>query len=327
MEKKVSVIIPVFNTEALLGRCLESVISQNYGNFEVICIDDCSSDGSRAILDRYANLYKNKIKVIYNSENIGQGRSRMKGIAAAEGEYLFFVDSDDYIDKNYIKTYISQVKNVAYDVVVGGFTRDENGKLDIHRNAPSIWSIISYSHACCKMYRRAFLLDNNIDFGDFRKGEDIYFSLMLVLHKGRHKFIDYSGYYYYANNNSTTKSMDYNSNFELVVSDIFTEILKKRKCYKPNSKLENYLEYAYVASMVNALIVYSHGCKADIMMRKYAFFKHDFKKKFEGFESNRALYKWHFSGPSLKCRLGVWVTMNAMRFHVDKLLFTVISFI
>lgn len=323
--KRASIIIPVFNTEKLLERCLNSVIIQDYSDFEVICIDDCSTDGSVTILKKFESQYRDKLKVLYNSENIGQGLSRMKGIKASSGNYIFFVDSDDYIDEHYISTYMSYVLDEAYDVVVGGFIQDDEGTLKKYQVEPTIWSIVSYSHACCKLYSRDFIIDNNIDFGCFRKGEDIYFSLLLVLHGAKHKFIDYCGYYYYVNHNSTTKSMSWGSNFECVVSDMFTKLLSN--IGDIDYSMQQFLEYAYMAGMVNALITYGHGCKMKIMKRKYGFFIEDIHKKFPNIKKNKMIYKLHFEGPTIKCRVGVFVTAFAMRMHIDKVLYAIISLV
>ncbi len=316
MTDKVSIIIPVYNTGNLLRRCLDSVLAQSYSNIEIICIDDCSTDDSPSVLREYADRYGDKFKVIFNSENIGQGRGRMKGISVSEGEYIFFVDSDDYIAEDYVHTYMKEVALKKYDVVVGGFVRDENGKKYQHNINHNIGSIISYSHACCKMYRKAFILDKGISFGDFRKGEDIYFSLMLVMKNATHRFIDYCGYYYYLNNSSTTRTMNTNTNFEAIVSAIFDKILDD--CGTLSKKHRKYLEYAYVSGMINALLVYNKGCSIKLCMEKYDYFLEDLRKKFPDYMSNKLLFRFQTSGPSLKCRLGVWVIMNSMRCRVDK---------
>lgn len=322
MTKKISVIIPVYNTGDLLKRCIDSVLKQNYDAVEIICIDDCSTDESPKVLKDYEKNNKNII-VLFNSENIGQGRSRMKGISVAKGEYILFVDSDDYLDNDYISTYVRAVANDEYDVVVGGFTRDEGGRKYIQTVDSNIGSIISYSHACCKMYRKQFILDNEISFGDFRKGEDIYFSLMLVMKNARHRFIDYCGYYYFLNNNSTTKTMNHTTNFEKVVSAIFEKIIEDAGSL--DVKKQRYLEYSYVAGMTNALLTYNKDCPRDVYREKAKDFICDLKVKFPDYKSNKLLFKWQTSGPSLKCRIGVWVVMNSIKYKLDGVLFGVLS--
>lgn len=112
--EKVSVIVPVYNTKLQLNRCVESLIQQTYENIEIILIDDCSNDGSREIIEKFSVLPK--IKAIYNQKNLGVVETRAKGIEAATGEWISFVDSDDYVDKNFISYMISQIDD-SIDIV------------------------------------------------------------------------------------------------------------------------------------------------------------------------------------------------------------------
>ena len=108
---KISIIIPVYNTEHYLKQCIDSVINQSFDNIEIICINDCSTDNSQKILEQYSEK-DNRIKIINNSKNIGSAGSRNKGIELALGDYIAFVDSDDWIDKDYIKKlYNSCIQN------------------------------------------------------------------------------------------------------------------------------------------------------------------------------------------------------------------------
>lgn len=176
---KVSVIVPVFNAENYLKQCLDSLINQIYSNYEVICIDDCSSDSSQAILADYAGRYSDKLTVLYNEENVGQGKSRIRGLSIASGEYIMFVDSDDYVAGDYISRYVAEVLHQDFDLIIGGYTRDVDGALSTYIPSDSVWSVVTYSVACCKMIKKSFIEDHNIDFSDARKGEDIYFNLSL----------------------------------------------------------------------------------------------------------------------------------------------------
>lgn len=105
--KKVSVIIPVYNVEKYLRRCLNSVLRQTYDDYEIICVNDKSPDNSDKILEQYAGKFPDRISVYTNEENLGLGRTRERGIRHAEGEYVMFIDSDDYIKSDYIETYVS----------------------------------------------------------------------------------------------------------------------------------------------------------------------------------------------------------------------------
>ena len=94
---KISVIIPVYNVEKYLGQCLDSVVNQTFKDIEIICIDDGSTDSSLDILKKYAQIDSRII--IINSENNGVSEARNKGIERAKGDYIYFIDGDDYIDQ------------------------------------------------------------------------------------------------------------------------------------------------------------------------------------------------------------------------------------
>ena len=95
----ISVIIPIFNAERHIRKCIESVLAQTYENFEIICIDDCSSDKTKDIVSSL-RLTDKRIKLISNRTNLGASASRNRGIKEASGDYITFVDADDHISKN-----------------------------------------------------------------------------------------------------------------------------------------------------------------------------------------------------------------------------------
>ena len=111
---KVSVIIPVYKTEAYLPECLDSVLSQTLGDLEVICIDDCSPDRSGEILDAYARR-DGRVQVIHLPENRRQGYGRNRGLERATGEYVYFLDSDDMIEPQALEAIASSgAKRLVY---------------------------------------------------------------------------------------------------------------------------------------------------------------------------------------------------------------------
>lgn len=118
---KISVIVPVYNVEFYLRRCLDSIINQTFKDLEIIIIDDCSNDNSNEIVNEYA-AKDTRIVLIVNEKNIGQGLSRQKGINYAHGEYIAFVDSDDYIESEMYEELYRKAKEADYDVVGSDFT-------------------------------------------------------------------------------------------------------------------------------------------------------------------------------------------------------------
>lgn len=330
MEKiRVSVIIPVYNVEKYLKRCLKSVVNQTYpkDNYEIICINDCSPDHCQKILDEYMRRYPELIKVYTNSVNLGLGKTREKGIENAKGEFLLFVDSDDYIKKDYIETYYHAMESADVDVVIGGYVRDAGGKFRRHFVSDSVWSVVTYPIACAKMFRKAFIVQNDIKFSEIRCGEDIYFSLALFYHRVRFKVIKYCGYYYYLNRASITGSMNYKKNHEQFVSDIFAEFMNNYDINKLSKKEYSVIEYTYITNMINALITYGHGGGIKRMKKKYEYWLEDMHRKFPGYKKNPYTGILKPRGQTWKIRLGVGVTMWMKKIRLARLMLYVVSLV
>lgn len=115
--KKVSVIIPIYNVDQYLTKCLESVINQTYKNLEIICVNDCSSDNSYTILEEYFQK-DNRIKIIYREKNGGLSAARNSGLDVATGEYIYFIDSDDWIGLDYIDGMVKAIEKANTDIVL-----------------------------------------------------------------------------------------------------------------------------------------------------------------------------------------------------------------
>ena len=119
---KVSVVVPCYKVEEYLRRCLDSLVNQTLKNIEIICINDGSPDNSLEILKEYQEKYKESFKVI-DKKNEGVWKARFSGIDVAQGEYLAIVDSDDYVDLDYLNKLYSSAKKNKSDIVVCGFYR------------------------------------------------------------------------------------------------------------------------------------------------------------------------------------------------------------
>lgn len=325
--EKVTIIVPVYNVEKYLARCLDSLIHQTYENYEVFCVNDCSPDNSQQILEDYKNKYPTLFHVIQNEENMGQGRSRMCAVDQADGDYIMFVDSDDYIAEDYIERFMSEVKETPYDIVIAGYTKDIDGSYKEHDIQDSPWTLVCYPLACAKMFRKKFILEHGIDFSDIRCGEDIYFSMAVFYQDVQYKIIHYYGYYYYLNRASTTGSLTYDKKHEEFVSQMFDSFMKKFPLDQLSEEKRRMIEYTYVANMVNALVTYGHGCKPRVMREKYRFFMRDMKKKFPDYRNNPYFGIGKPKGQSRKIRIGVGVTMLLHRIHLDALMFWAISWI
>lgn len=126
MEPLISIIVPVYNVERYLTQCLDSIISQNYSNFEVLGVDDKSQDASSMIFEEYSRNDK-RFTLLYHTENLGLPSARNTGIESAKGEYLFFLDSDDWISPHALKTLCNLAQQDDVDIAIGGVLKCWDG--------------------------------------------------------------------------------------------------------------------------------------------------------------------------------------------------------
>lgn len=202
---KISFVIPVYNAENTIRRCLDSILQQDYAPIEIVAMNDGSADGSLEILREYERLYDNM--VVVDSPNQGVAPTRNKGIQIATGDYLAFVDCDDYIDKDFASTYMAQMSQ-RHDIVIGGWRRRyETGKLMFERAlGGSEWESYINVYTWSKLYRRDFLVKNNVEFLDYGIGEDMYFAFTARARHARMKVIDYVGYTWTDNEESVSNT-------------------------------------------------------------------------------------------------------------------------
>lgn len=208
----VSVIIPIYNVAPYLSRCLDSVTGQTLRGIEIICIDDCSTDGSAAILAEYA-AHDSRIKVIPFEQNRGVSAARNAGIDAAMGEWIGFVDGDDKIDLDFFEKLYVQASTAGVDVAKGKLrTIGCDGRItvssdnEIIRKKETRFAFVSaFSTA---IYRRSVVESNGIRFMvDCLYAEDVLFLNEFMLHSQGLILVDDVSYYYCKRENSATTSV------------------------------------------------------------------------------------------------------------------------
>ena len=119
---KVSVILPAYNAEQFLADLLDSVVGQTMNNFEVIAINDGSSDGTQEILDRYEKNYPSIFR-IFQQENMGQSATRNHALQYVKGTYVAFIDADDILEKDYLETLYNACYSNDADIAIGGYEK------------------------------------------------------------------------------------------------------------------------------------------------------------------------------------------------------------
>lgn len=221
---KISVIVPTYNTEKYIGRCIESILNQSYKELELIIINDGSTDSSAEIIKKYAK--KDSRIIFIDNKNCGVSESRNIGIRNAKGEYIQFVDSDDFIDENMLKDTLQLLEEQNADMVITGLyldiERDANINTSIQtfdyyeakdkRNiAISVLSRLNGTYINSpinKLYKKEIITDNNIFMDkNISLGEDFIFNLMYLRYCDKVIFSNKCYYHYWMKieNNLTFK--------------------------------------------------------------------------------------------------------------------------
>lgn len=201
---KVSVIIPVYNAEAYLERCLESVCNQTLKDIEIICVDDCSTDASSKILGEYAKKYKNLI-FCHHKENQGESEARNSGVSLAKGEYLGFVDNDDEIDLNFYEKLYNKAKEKDSDIVKGQAVEIsyDGHKHFIKQLAENGNKMLFLTYWWTAIYKRSLIVENNISFPTQHPlGGDLLFLNKAVIAAKDLQVVNDVYYYYYRREDS-----------------------------------------------------------------------------------------------------------------------------
>lgn len=263
MRNLISIIIPIFNGEKYLERCLDSVLSQTYTNLEILLIDDGSTDSSYAICKKYSEADP-RISYFYDN-NHGVSHARNLGINMANGQYIAFIDCDDYIDKNYIELLYKNMMQQHADLITCGYkqvyhnritTFNDDGKIIIYDGKEFVQELLNvqngYGFVHTKLIKRSSIKD--IRFSEELKvGEDALFNIMLC--KNLHKIVVFHKalYYYFHNEDSAVHKFDKNYVKKYLKS---MKCMRQYICQEENSfsnieTLNNYIAYHVLLICVN----------------------------------------------------------------------------
>lgn len=191
MNIKVSVIIPIYNSELYLTNCIESVLNQSLKEIEIILVNDCSTDSSFLIMQDYKNRYPDKIKIINLKTKKGPGGARNEGIKIASGKYIGFVDSDDDIFYTMYEELYNYAEESNCDIVDSSFYYELTGEeinttikkaTGILDDAKRKELILHSGFVWSKIYRRNMIINNNIKFRENTCFEDIDFLRVTILY-------------------------------------------------------------------------------------------------------------------------------------------------
>ena len=247
MGEKISVIVPVYNVEAYLERCVESILQQTYAHFELILINDGSTDSSGQICDRLASQYEN-IKV-YHIENAGVSNARNMGIQLATGSWVTFIDSDDFVTQDYLATLASAAEGLNVGFVIAPLHHIKNGIVtDIppHSGKTELWSteetmkeLLMTTRTSffpvAKLFKRNLLADEKFNTNYHLAEDALFLTELLLKTRCSSVFIDKPVYYYDHREGSATTSVNQHV-FDTI--EVYQQIIAQVSKAFPNLKYE-----------------------------------------------------------------------------------------
>ena len=267
---KVSVIIPVYNPpEKLLRKCLDSICSQTLEDIEIICVDDGSADKSFEILDEYKN--KDSRFIVIRQENKGQGAARQRGLETAAGEYLSFVDADDYLSPVMYEHLYTYAKKMDSDIVEcdyfevldwnkrinpANYIEKLSSKLTDNKitqgknyNSDNLGNLLLSGQLWKRFYKREFIINNKITSPIIRVfGEDSVFSLNAFFKAEKISFLQENLYYYVVHSSSCMRAWNFVKQIEQFRNNLY-EVLKQNnkfcESYKANIDADILATYLY----------------------------------------------------------------------------------
>lgn len=204
--KKLSIIIPVYNAEKWLPSCVDSIIAATDDTAEILLVNDGSKDGSKKLIESYQDRYPNRVIAI-SKPNSGSGETRNLGLAKATGKYVTFIDSDDYVDRDYFEKFVDAIERTGADVVVGGYKRIVDGKKQfkvVPKDVP--WARYQILAPWAKIFNLDFIRRNHLKFVPLVLGDDDHFVTVACSYANKVAVLSYAGYNFICNRESITNT-------------------------------------------------------------------------------------------------------------------------
>lgn len=321
--KKISVIVPIYNIEQYLEKCLYSILDQTFESYEVILVEDGSTDNSKEIAERFVELHSDKFKLVCQ-ENRGLSGARNTGMLYATGEYVCFIDSDDTVAPTYLEVLYQQAKYTGAELVVCAFhSVDENGNsIKTYREdlvSGQVYNLhdekkvfLIQNAAWNKLYKREVIVDNNLQFTEGAWYEDLRFTKKYLLLAQRIVYCDQVLYNYLQRAGSIMSNMGSKRNAEIL--DALEEVAF---FYKENGVYEEFkseieliaIEHVYISALVRLIRA---GEKKQIQV-----IRKEFEKKYPNYKKNKYLKKLE------RNRLIIYWLLNLKCYQMIKWIFLI----
>ncbi|WP_195218202.1 glycosyltransferase family 2 protein [Turicibacter sanguinis] len=294
---EISIIVPVYNVENYLKKCLDSIVNQSINKFEVILVEDCSTDKSLSICQEYVEKFDN-FKLIKHQKNKGLSAARNSGIKNCNGKYLIFIDSDDWLDLNMVEILYATIQENDCDIVECGFVNVWDNKTTIPQRKEAILTshdliIKEYllskitAYAFNKIYKKELFIKNQIEYPEGKYYEDQFTTFKLLYNSKKVVKIKTPLYFYNRRQNSiTTSSLSAKDLHVIEQLNLIKKFLKQKGEYADNNK---YFSVRYFngihPNVIKKLFLLSNINEQLKFYKKYI--KNDFKENTNNYFFNQ----------------------------------------
>lgn len=321
---KISIIMPAYNAENYLQETLESVFDQNFDSYELIIINDGSTDNTQKIIDEYAEKYKGKL-FAYEQKNQGQSATRNRALEYVSGEYIAFVDADDILEKDYLKTLYNACQERHADMAIGGYKKFVTGSTEIvySRNAADwdvefengIHHVFQYS-PCGKLYSSQYIKSHNFKFSEGEQLEGGPYGVMTHIVADEVVVLDYQGYLYRIHNESTMGNVRKKLARPKVPYKGIEDAIQQVRRYKKEEAVDKVLEYCIVKVLAGLTTNMYKSCDTETRKEICKYCYYILKKYFPNVEKNPYIGIFKLKKIPFVHRMAVQLFVIAYKMHM-----------
>ncbi len=323
---KISLILPIYNGSQRIVQCLNSIVEQTYTDFDLLIIDDGSKDNSACLVEDYLVRLDDKTKhkiTFIKQENRGVSKTRNLGIQMVNGEWVGFIDQDDYIEKTYLEKYVSTLelngkRGYMADLLVGGYDRvSDEGKVIRHEVLKGKkWDKYIVLAPWAHLYRRLFLIENNILFLETKIGEDVFFNLKAYAYADKVIIEKNNSEYKWVFNNDSVSNSKQNKvtkqNNPMVLLDAIVDMYKNDKKVKTPYEEQEYYIVRYIVWY--CLFTIKNSKRKEHKIREEELFQF-LKMHYPKYYKNKYLWK-KIEGEPIKIYVAVVVYLLLHYIHI-----------
>ena len=297
----ISIVIPCYNMEKKIEKCIDSIKNQSYKNFEAIFVDDGSTDRTKEVIND--NIKNDERMKYFYKENGGVASSRNYGIKKATGTYICFIDSDDYVEKDYLKELYDNLIANNSDISICNFSRVYEDKIVENKVEKDFYHLIRFPAAWNKLYKISLFKENNIEFPNKRVGEDLSVFCKLLMITDKISIVEKPLYNYIQSSTSLTHTYDDSQYDTFEMTEDIENFAKERNIYDEfYTKLE-FINIYHILVATAYRLSFRPDFSADTIrgLDEYVSKKYPNWHENEGIDEYPLFYRIYFKALHRKC--------------------------